>query len=74
MTDPSTGPYYNSFCEKSNGGGKKEKNTINSGHLVPWQRMQAARINKYARVQTAGDMYTEYTVLFSSAQVHFARP
>ena len=25
---------------------KERKNAFNSGHLVPWQRMQAARTNK----------------------------
>ena len=39
--------YDNTFWEKSNAGGKKEereeKNAVNSGHLVPWQRTQAAR-------------------------------
>ena len=37
--------YDNPFCEKSNCSGKKEreKNAVNSGHLVLWQRMQAAR-------------------------------
>ena len=41
-------PYVNPFWEKSNCGGKKkerEKNAVISGHLVPWQRMQAARTN-----------------------------
>ena len=33
------------FCEKSKGGKEREKNSVNSGHLVPWQRMQAARTN-----------------------------
>ena len=41
-------PYDNSFWEKSNNLGKKEqekKKAVNSGHLVPWQRTQAARAN-----------------------------
>ena len=42
-------PYDNFFSEKSNNlvekERKREKNAVKSGHLYPWQRMQAAQTN-----------------------------
>ena len=42
-------PYNNSFWEKSYPSERekerKRNNAVNSGHLVPWQRTQAARAN-----------------------------
>ena len=36
-------PYDNPLWEKRNRAERREKNAVNSGHLVPWQRTQAAR-------------------------------
>ena len=47
-------PYDNSFWEKISGPGqrerKKEINAINNGHLVLWQRTQAARANIFLSI------------------------
>ena len=44
-------PYDNPFWDKSNPGREKreeeKKKNVNSGHLVPWQRTQAARAKKF---------------------------
>ena len=44
-------PYDNPFWEKSNPAQRKKEreNAVYSGHLVPWQRMQAARTNNGIR-------------------------
>ena len=49
-------PYDNSFWEKGNNLGEKEireKNAVNSNHLVSWKRTQAARANYYREVWKA---------------------
>ena len=69
-------PYNNPFWEKSNPSGmrereKKEKNAVNSGHLVPGQRSAAKLLGPiipHTKNTQIHNSHIEYRVLFSMNQ------
>ena len=62
-------PYDKPFWEKSNGGGEKERREKNavSGHLVPWQRTQAARA-KILLFFTFTSRYLKHLIMIKNNQ------